>query len=62
MITLFGRKGCNKTHREKHLIEAAGKRMQFFDIDTIDGKEELKKRGLFYKEVRSNLPWVIDEK
>jgi len=62
MIILFGRKGCNKTCIEKKLLEAAGKQMKFYDIDTTDGRQELQKRGLFYQEVRANLPWVINEK
>lgn len=62
MIIVFGRKGCNKTHTEKHLLEAAGRRLTFYDIDTKEGKEALKKRGLFYKDVLKNIPWVIDEK
>ena len=62
MIILFGRKGCNKTHKEKHMLEATGQRMKFFDIDTKKGKQELQKRGLFHNEVRKNIPWVINEK
>jgi len=62
MIIIFGRKGCNKTHTEKHFLEAAGKRLTFYDIYTKEGKEALKKRGLFYKEVHANIPYVIDEK
>jgi len=61
MIILFGRKGCNKTHREKHTLEALGRRLTFYDIDSNEGKEALRKRGLFYKEVRANIPWVINE-
>ena len=61
MIILFGRKGCNKTHNEKHSLEALGRQLKFYDIDTREGKRELQKRGLFYKEVRKNLPWIINE-
>lgn len=62
MIILFGKKECKKTHIEKHTLEAAGRRLMFFDIDTKKGKEELRKRGLFYEVVSKNLPWIIDEK
>jgi len=62
MIILFGCKGCNKTNAEKHTLEAAGQRLTFYDIDSKVGKEELRKRGLFYKDVRANIPWVINEK
>lgn len=62
MIILFGKKGCRKTNAEKHTLEAAGRRLIFYDIDSPKGKEALRKRGLFYKEVSKNVPWVINEK
>jgi len=62
MIILFGCKGCNKTHKEKHTLESIGKSFKFYDIDTDRGKDALRRRGLFYREVKSNLPWVINEK
>lgn len=56
MIILFGKKGCRKTHIEKHSLEAAGKRVKFYDIDSPQGKEALRKRGLFYDEIKKNTP------
>ena len=61
MIIIFGKKGHSKTNTEKHLLEAEGRRLTFYDIDSKVGKEELRKRGLFYKDVVSNIPLVIDE-
>lgn len=62
MIILFGKKGCKKTFQEKHMLEASGKKFQYYDIDTPEGKKALIKRGLKYKEVRRKTPWMIDER
>ena len=62
MIILFGRKGCKKTFIEKHSLEASGIKFKYYDIDTVRGKEELRKRGISYKEIRKDTPWMFGEK
>lgn len=61
MIILFGKKGCNKTHTEKKLLEANGISFKYFDVDTLGGREEIQKRKMNYNEVKKGVPWMFKE-